>query len=192
MTRKEKVPPCPENGQGAAPPCPPWCNRLHLGEGIRDGVFHHDSPLMSLYPSAPSTEDLDPELMVNVCQRVEGDQAGPVQVELQGDRSVALLSPAEARELARMLTEAAGTAACQPWCTEHLTETDACSTNTVEADVAGGISMWASQTPADPAALVSVDGHNAEGLAFELLLTLEQACALATSLLQLGEATDRG
>lgn len=176
-----------------APPCPPWCDRRHLREAVRDGVFHHDSPLVSLFPSASSTTDLDAELMVNVCQRVEGDQAGPVQVELQdASRSVALLRPAETRELARMLTEAAGTAACQPWCTEHLAETEACSTDAVEVAGTGGISMWASQAPADPAAVVSVDGHNAEGLTFELLLTLEQACALAASLLQLGEVTGRG
>lgn len=182
-----------QSTRGGAPPCPPWCDRRHLREAVRDGVFHHDSPLTSLYPSASSLGHSDPELMVNVYQRVEGDQAGPVRVELQDEsRSVALLGPAEARELARMLIEAAGTAACRPWCAEHLTETDVCSTDVVEVAGPGGISVWASQSPADPAAVVSVDGHGAEGRAFDLLLTLEQTRALAASLLQLGEATGRG
>lgn len=193
MTRKEKVPPCPENGQGDAPACPPWCDRSHLREAVRDGLFHHDSRLTSLYPSASSRGHSDPELMVNVCQRVKGNQAGPVQVELQDEsRSIALLDPVEARELARMLIEAAGTVACRPWCAEHLDETDACSTDAVEVPGTGAISMWASQSPADPAAVVSVDGHDAEGRAFDLLLTPEQTRALAASLLQLGEVTGRG
>lgn len=174
--------------------CPPWCDRMHLGcRPDPEGGFTHDRANASLLPAADSTEQGDTYLYVNVAQHQPAEGLpDPVVVELTAQEQVTTMTPAEARELARMLTEAAGTAACQPWCTEHLTETDACSTDAVEVPGSGGISMWASQSPADPAAVVSVDGHNAEGQPFELLLTLDQTRALATSLQQMAEVTGRG
>lgn len=171
--------------------CPPWCDPERCDR--RQGGAH----IASTPPLKPSIDDV--EIRVDRALWPAEPRFAPDPAVLLDLRSTAFmnekvrgfLTPADAREVARRLIEAANTA-CQPWCTEHLTGPDACSTDAVEVPGSGGISMWASQSPADPAAVVSVDGHDAEGLPFELLLTPEQTRALGTSLLQLEAVTDRG
>jgi len=82
--------------------CPPWCSGSHLRDEITRDGWHHDGEPANLLGDEQT-------LYVKPSQYVSPlDGAHVAAVELQDDnRTVALLSPREARELAETLVEAA-------------------------------------------------------------------------------------
>jgi len=92
--------------------CPPWCHREHLLTANEGDGFHHDGEPSAVMPAFRQVLDEQDTIFVKPSRFVPLDGSSrPVLVELLDcSRMVAGLSPAEARELAQTLCEAAALA----------------------------------------------------------------------------------
>jgi len=92
--------------------CPPWCHREHLLDADEGDGFHHDGEPVVVVPAFRQCLDEPDQIFVKPSRFVPLDGSfRPVLVELQSSsHMLAGLSPAEARELAQTLCDAAALA----------------------------------------------------------------------------------